>query len=281
VYDPSRSFWNNHPSISSVIVAVLKSEGFIYFVGLLLFLIVIIFGIQRYITRMKNFDEELGSSIPLQKNPFATKNEFSNIIESKKEDVSQIIKPEKLETIKVEEPKIVKEEAIKKKRPVVNINVDLDKRFFHKNQLNKHEVDYLLRKGYQIRRYKSLLSNEMEDFLLLPRHNESCMHHFMVYNISEFLEENGIKVERYTTVKPDIVFTLKDKRFAIEVETGSIFSKVSRMKEKLRVLEKYEEWFFVVTKRDKVKKYKEYGDAVDKRYVGLRLQNLLKHAKKG
>jgi len=37
---------------------------------------------------------------------------------------------------------------------------------------------------------------------------------------------------------------------------------------------------FVVTDRNKVKKYKKYGDAVDKRYVKSRLDKLVKLANK-
>jgi hypothetical protein len=162
----------------------------------------------------------------------------------------------------------------------VNIKVDSGKRYFHKKDISKDEVEYLLDEGYQIKKYKNLLNSRMEKFLLQPRHNESFTHLFLTHNISEFLEKEGIETELYTTKKPDIVFEIRGKRFAIEIETGSIFSKISRMKEKLKVLENYDKWFFVVTDRNKVKKYKRYGDAVDKRYVKPRLDKLIKLAKK-
>lgn len=162
----------------------------------------------------------------------------------------------------------------------VNIRVDDNKRYFHKKNISKDEVEYLLNKDYKIKKYKNLLNGRMENFILLPRFNESFTHLFLVKHISEFLEKNGIKTELYITKKPDIVFRINEKRFAIEVETGSIFSKISRMEEKLKVLEDYDKWFFVVTDRNKVKKYKKYGDAVDKRYVKARLDKLIKLVKK-
>ena len=165
-------------------------------------------------------------------------------------------------------------------RKSVNIKVDSDKRYFHKKNITKHEVKYLLNDDYQIKKYKNLLNDRMENFLLQPRHNESFTHLFLTKNISEFLEKNGIETQLFITKKPDIVFEIKGKRFAIEIETGSIFSKISRMKEKLKVLENYDKWFFVVTDRNKVRKYKKYGDAVDKRYVKARLDKLIKLAKK-
>ena len=165
-------------------------------------------------------------------------------------------------------------------RKSVNIRVDSDKRYFHKKNISKDEVKYLLNDDYQIRKYKNLLNGKMEDFVLQPRHNESFTHLFLTHNISEFLEKEGIETQLFVTKKPDIVFEICGKRFAIEIETGSIFSKISRMKEKLEVLENYDKWFFVVTDRNKVKKYKKYGDAVDKRYVKSRLDKLVKLANK-
>ena len=121
----------------------------------------------------------------------------------------------------------------------------------------------------------------MERFLLLPRHNECPMHLFMTKNIAEYLEKNGIEVELYVTKKPDILFQIGGKRYAIEIETGSAFTKLKNFNEKVRTLNaSYDKWFFVVTKRHLVKKYKSFGDSVDKRYVKLRLNKLIKLAKK-
>jgi len=178
------------------------------------------------------------------------------------------------------EEDIFESEPIETYRRSVNIGVDQYKRYFHKKNISKDEVKYLLNKDYQIKKYKNLLSGRIEVFLLQPRHNESYTHLFLTHNISEFLEKNGIETELFVTRKPDIVFEIRGKRFAIEIETGSIFSKISRMKEKLEVLENYDMWFFVVTDRNKVRKYKKYGDAVDKRYVKSRLDKLVKLAKK-
>jgi len=166
-----------------------------------------------------------------------------------------------------------------KPRRNVNIKVDSNKRYFHKKNISKDEVEYLLKKGYHIKKYKNILNGKMENFLLQPRHNESFTHLFLTHNISEFLEKKKIETVLFVTKKPDIVFEINGKMFAIEIETGSIFSKISRMKEKLKVLENYDKWFFVVTDRNKVKKYKKYGDAVDKRYVKSKLDKLVKLAK--
>ena len=162
----------------------------------------------------------------------------------------------------------------------VHIRVDPDKRYFHKKNISKDEINFLLDEDYKIKKYKNILNDKMEDFLLQPRHNESFTHLFLTHNISEFLEKKGIETELFVTRKPDIVFKIRGKKFAIEIETGTIFSKISRMKEKLEVLKDYDSWFFVVTNRNKVKKYKKYGKTVDKRYIKSRLEKLVKLAKK-
>jgi len=164
---------------------------------------------------------------------------------------------------------------------VVNIRVDQDKRYFRKRNLNKDEINYLLRKEYKIAKYKNLLTNKVETFFLKPRHNESLIHFFMTKNLEAFLKKNKIEAKLYVTVKPDIVFQIRGKRYAIEIETGSAFSKVKNLKEKVKLLnENYDKWFFVVTKRKFVKKFKQFGDSVDKRYVKLRLNKLIKLAEK-
>ena len=133
-------------------------------------------------------------------------------------------------------------------------------------------------KEYQWYKRKDLVTNEVQLFLLKPRHNESLTHHFFVYNISEFLELNGLEPMNYFTRKSDIVFTIKGVKYAIEVETGTAFSKIKNLKEKVKYLnEHYDKWFFVVTKRKFVKKYKKFGDAVDVRYLHFRMHKIAKH----
>ncbi len=162
----------------------------------------------------------------------------------------------------------------------VIIQVDKDKRYFRKRKLNEDEIKYLLINGYQIQKYKDLLTNQMEKFVLLPRNNETPIHFFLIKNITEYLRKNGIEVKLYATKKPDMVFQINKKTYAIEVETGSAFSKIKNFHEKIKLLNaNYDKWFFVITKRNLVKKFRGFGDSVDKRYVKLRLDKLIKLSK--
>ena len=169
---------------------------------------------------------------------------------------------------------VEKKESKDKKR--VKISLDFSKRLFRVNNLNKDEIRMLEVKNYQQGEYHSLVTNKKEKFFLKPRHNETLNHLFVTLDIAQYLEKKKLSVELFTTKKPDIVFKRGKKSYAIEVETGSGLSKVSRMKEKLKVLENYDKWFFVVTDRNKVKAYKEFGQSVDLRYLKPYLSGFLR-----
>jgi hypothetical protein len=140
---------------------------------------------------------------------------------------------------------------------------------------NKENINYLLSKGYKEAEYKSLVTNKKEKFLLQPRHNESLTHLFVVYDTAEYLEKKGYKVQKYTTKKPDIVFNINNKKYAIEVEIGSMLNQKKLFNEKLKLLNaNYDEWFFVITDRNLTKKYQEFGKSVGLRYLKLAISKL-------
>ena len=181
----------------------------------------------------------------------------------------------KLITTNADEINIINETKKQVKGKNVKINVDEFKRFFRKSELNKDEIKYLLSKGYKVEKRKSIVTNKIEEFYLLPRHNESSTHLFVVYDIAEYLEKKGYQVEKYVTKKPDIVFNVGKKKFAIEVETGSMLNQKKFFKEKLDLLNKnFDKWLFVVTDRNKIKDYKKYGESVDLRYLKQGLSKL-------
>jgi len=196
------------------------------------------------------------------------------IMEDDHSEIKVIASPEEHKLITTNPDELIEQEKPKKvKQTKVKINVDENDRFFKEKNLNKDEKKYLLSKGYKISKHKRIASNKKENFLLKPRHNESLTHLFVTYDLANYLESKGIKVQKYTTVKPDIVFQIEKKKYAIEIETGSVLTKIKNMKEKVRLLNKnYDEWFFVITNKNKVKKYKQFGDSVDLRYLKKKLQ---------
>jgi len=149
------------------------------------------------------------------------------------------------------------------------ITLDLDDRFFRASLLDAHEINYLICNKYKVT-YQQDIFGKFDYFLVQPDKNESVDHFFMVYHIKETLEEMGIEVKVYNTKKPDVIFRVKNKFIAIEVETGSVLKN-----NKKQFLEKVEtlnddfggDWFFVVTNRNLLGKYKKYGKTSTRKQV--------------
>ena len=163
-------------------------------------------------------------------------------------------------------------------RKEITITLDADKRFFRHKELKLEEIKYLEAKGYKISKHTSLSSNKPELYLLKPRFNENENHCYVVYDIAEFLESEGIKVSKFTTKKPDLTFEINGKKYAIEVETGINSNKVKELlNNKVTLLKRdYDKWFFVVTNRNFVKKYRKFGKVVDIRYLSKQLLKIVK-----
>jgi len=160
----------------------------------------------------------------------------------------------------------------------ITIKIDDSKGIFKYNEVSKGEREYLLEQGYKISEHKSIMSNNLKKYLLLPRFNESAGHFFVIQDIKQFLEKKGIKVQTFTTVKPDLVFKIKNKTYAIEVETGTTLIKAKKqLLEKIKELNKnYNNWFFIVTVKDYVKRYKKLGKTIDPRYIKQELNKIIK-----
>ncbi len=174
--------------------------------------------------------------------------------------------------------------SIWKKEPEeqVSINVDLDKGFYKRKRLNKHEIEYLIEEGYKEFKYKSICTQKKENYLLKPRHNESLNHMIVIYDLAEYLQKKKIDYEMFTTRMPDIVMSFKSKNIAFEVETGATMTNMKKFREKLKLLNKNygDNWYFIITNRNKVKKYKKFGKVIDPRYIKGQIDKIIKNARK-
>jgi conjugal transfer ATP-binding protein TraC len=204
------------------------------------------------------------------------------LIEDEHSELKIIASKEEHKHITTNADELLKVEPVEnKKGNKIEINVDESIRVHPAKNLTKAEINYLLKKRFREETFKSLSSNKKEKYLVKPRFNETPKHLFVTYDLANYLEKSGIKVELYVTKKPDIVFKIGKKRYAIEVETGAVLTKIKNMREKVRLLNKnYDKWFFVVTNRNKVKNYKKFGDSVDLRYLKKKLANLRREMKK-
>jgi len=163
-------------------------------------------------------------------------------------------------------------------KPVVQIKVDEFKGCYKEDSINADEKKFLLNHGYSQAFMKSICSKKKGLYLIKPRFNETINHMFFVHDIAGFFVDRGYAVEKYITKKPDLVVNINGRQIAIEVETGTILDKNRKqLIEKVNLLnENYDEWFFVLTNRNYVKKYKEFGTALDTRYLKGYLNSLIR-----
>ncbi|MCK5283513.1 MAG: ATP-binding protein, partial [Nanoarchaeota archaeon] len=185
--------------------------------------------------------------------------------------------PKKKENCKT---KTLPKKADNAKRKSITITADSKKLCHRHKELKLEDIKYLMAKGFQISEHKAIGFSKKAKFLLKPRFNESLNHLFVICDIAEFLEKKGIKVELFTTKKPDLVFLLNGKKYAVEVETGTTLEKAPKqLNEKISLLKaNYDEWFFVVTNRNYTKKYRRYGKTVDMRYLEGQLNKIIKNS---
>ena len=184
--------------------------------------------------------------------------------------------PKKRAVIPVEDEEL--EEEPKERKP---IKVDLRKDFYKRKNLNKYEIEYLVTQEYKEFKYRSICTGKVENYLLRPRFNESLNHMIVIYDLHEYLKKKKIVSEKYTTRMPDIVLYFGKKKIAIEVETGTVIKNMKKFNEKLRLLkENYGcDFYFIVTNRNLIKKYRKYGKVIDPRYIKGQIDKIIKNLK--
>ena len=183
-------------------------------------------------------------------------------------------KPEKL---KQTTPKLTAKASLK---PSVNITVDASKGFYKHKELKLEDIKYLVAKGYKEYSFYSILSSKKERYILKPRFGESPQHFFLTFDIADYLRKFTDKVQTFQTVKPDVVFEINNQKYAIEVETGSLYKKdKKKLFEKVKSLNKKygKNWFFVVTDRNLASKYAELGSTSEKRYVTKKILEIIQN----
>jgi hypothetical protein len=101
----------------------------------------------------------------------------------------------------------------------------------------------------------------------------------MVFELAHFIRKQECKVWLHQTRDADIVFEVNNKKYAIEVETGSSIKHfhTKLLDEKIKNLNKNyrKNWFFVVTDRKIASKYSQLADTCDKRYVLSKIKRII------
>jgi conjugal transfer ATP-binding protein TraC len=181
----------------------------------------------------------------------------------------------KIITTKADEILEIKKEVDERsKQKDITINVDPKGNFFEKDKLSKEEIKFLLKKEFKERKYTSI-DGIKRVYLVKPRFNEGYAHCLVTYDLYNWIKKHIGKVSLYATKKPDLVFEMNGKMWAIEVETGKIHN-TKILKNKVKELNKNygDNWFFVLTNRNFSKFYKKYGKCHRKGNIMKKLQKM-------
>lgn len=155
-----------------------------------------------------------------------------------------------------------------------------EKLFFEFDELSNEEVEALKEHDFEKTAQYDPLTKKNKTFMVKEIMNHSLEHTFLVGRIKQILEEyiDERKIYLHETKDADITFKFKNKMCAVEIETGTLLSKKDQARKKVKLLNKKygNRWFFVVTHRKLITKYKKYGLVTHRSGVSKFLKKLLK-----
>jgi len=160
------------------------------------------------------------------------------------------------------------------------LNENQDRLFFYTEELNEEEQQWLAEEGFERTHQWDIFEKESKEMMVKTRSNESISHAYLIGALHKHLQDElGCdEVKLYETKLPDIVFFVNGFEWAIEVETGSLYKKNKKeLKEKVELNnKKYKDgWFFVVTNKNLIAKYRAFGDTVDRNGVLDKIEGII------
>jgi hypothetical protein len=136
--------------------------------------------------------------------------------------------------------------------------------------LTEEQKKWLEEIGYQRTHQWCIHKKDSREFMIKPRHNEGLSHAYLTGAIYEYAKELDSDTLLPTTKTADVIFTSAGIRFAIEIETGKVHEKNKKqLIEKVKILNENfpGTWFFVVTNKNLISKYRKFGEVVDRSNV--------------
>ena len=198
----------------------------------------------------------------------ADKGEGVLIVSNDHSEIKIVSSPEEHKIITTNADEILNEVKFVTKFRKFNLN--FKEGIYKKSKLKEGEIKELIENGFILKSLVGIYGGRAEDYLIKPRFNESCEHYFVVKLLEWYIKKFTKDVKLYITCEPDIVFNVNGKKIGIEVETGK--RPISRMNEKIKVLKKYDDSFFVVVDWKDKYKYSKLGKA----FVRKEIPSLIK-----
>lgn len=152
---------------------------------------------------------------------------------------------------------------------------------YERKRITKRQCKILLEEGYtQVNEY-CVSENKIITVLVRPIGNHSITHTFLVWSTKKLFKKLRITdIKERLTVDADLIFEFNKKKYAIEVECGSLIGKYDQMNGKVGDLNKKypNRWIFLVSNRDLLKKYKKFGASATRANIKPKLVKMLKIA---
>mgnify|MGYP001615951109 CR=1 FL=1 len=148
---------------------------------------------------------------------------------------------------------------------------------FLRRDLIKEQIEALHEDGWENANEYDVMEKKTIPVVVKKIMNHSKTHTFLVWSVKRLLESLGIKAEKHDTKYPDITFFHDDEWWAIEIEKGSLLRKRNQMRKKVDFLNRIfpNRWMFVVTNKNYLPQYREWGPATPRSGVEKTIKNWL------
>lgn len=150
---------------------------------------------------------------------------------------------------------------------------------FKINGRKKEELELLKEEKYSAVNEYCVFENKVIPALVRKVSNHTKTHIFLTWSTKRLLEAipGVVNIREHLTRDADLIFEYLGKRYAIEVETGSLIRKPRQMAEKKAYLiRKYgKRWFVIVSNRNLLSKYKDFGIVSTRKNASKNLRKLL------
>ena len=155
----------------------------------------------------------------------------------------------------------------------IKTEFDIRKPIHRKIKLTNEQIQTLERMGFNEIRVKTL-ENRPELFMVKNETDDTDEHFVLQKLVLEEVKKYTDKVRAHYTKLPDITFETPDGRIiAVEIIADvSLKANIEDMEEKLEILKRYNDYFYLVTD-SKLKKYESFGEILVRTQVPAKIKS--------
>lgn len=159
----------------------------------------------------------------------------------------------------------------------------LEKKYYLKKELTDDQIAFLRDHKYETIRTCGFDNFSQWYLVQKPDSSEKTEHQFMVHLIADEARKYAEDVMTYASTGPDVIICIPKKEnpdfndfVALEIETGTQVRNISDLANKTgqNNMQKYKEWWFVVSNKDDKKEYEKYHQTMTRTEIREYLSQL-------